>query len=109
MEDKYLGQLLLMGIPGAELDADTARRLKALQPGGFIIFGRNIKSPEQLRKLMDDLRDLSEIEPILTIDQEGGRVSRLRLIGQEPPNAEALRKKNDLGLIKRHGTLTDRD
>ena len=106
MEDKYLGQLLLMGIPGAELDADTARRLKALQPGGFIIFGRNIKSPVQLRKLMDDLRDLSDIEPILTIDQEGGRVSRLRLIGQEPPNAEALRKKNDLGLIKRHGRLT---
>ena len=47
MEDKYLGQLLLMGIPGAELDADTARRLKALQPGGFIIFGRNIKTLEK--------------------------------------------------------------
>lgn len=106
MEDQNLGQLLLMGIPGAELDADTARRLKAIQPGGFIIFGRNIKAPEQLRKLMDDLRDLSEVEPILTIDQEGGRVSRLRLIGQEPPNAQDLRKKNDLKLIKRHGELT---
>ena len=106
MDDKHLGQLLLMGIPGPELDADTARRLKALQPGGFIIFGRNIKSPEQVRKLLDDLRDLSDTEPILTIDQEGGRVSRLRLIGQEPPNAQALRKKNDLSLIKRHGKLT---
>ncbi len=106
MEDKLLGQLLLMGIPGAELDADTARRLKAIQPGGFIIFGRNIKSPEQVRKLLDDLRDLSEVEPLLTIDQEGGRVSRLRLIGQEPPNAQDLRKKGDLKLIKRHGALT---
>ena len=53
-----------------------------MQPGGFIIFGRNIESAAQLRKLIDDLRDLSAIEPIITIDQEGGRVSRLRLIGQ---------------------------
>ena len=73
-----LGQFLLTGVPGPELDADTARRFKALQPGGFILFGRNIKSPEQLRKLIDDLRDLSDVVPIITIDQEGGRVSRLR-------------------------------
>lgn len=106
MDSKSLGQLLLMGVPGPELDADTAARLKALQPGGFIIFGRNIKSPEQLRKLLDDLRDLSDIEPIITIDQEGGRVSRLRLIGQEPPNAQQLREKGDRGLIKQHGRLT---
>ena len=101
-----LGQFLLTGVPGPELDADTARRFKALQPGGFILFGRNIKSPEQLRKLIDDLRDLSDVEPIITIDQEGGRVSRLRLIGNEPPNAEALRKKGDVKLIKQHGKLT---
>ncbi|MEM7383877.1 MAG: glycoside hydrolase family 3 N-terminal domain-containing protein [Verrucomicrobiota bacterium] len=106
MDEKSLGQLLLMGVPGPELDSETAVRLKKIQPGGFIIFGRNIKSPEQLRKLMDDLRDLSETEPILTIDQEGGRVSRLRLIGQEPPNAQDLRKKGDKKLITRHGKLT---
>ncbi len=106
MDEKFLGQLLLTGVPGPELDADTARRFKALQPGGFILFGRNIKSPEQLRKLIDDLRDLSEVEPIITIDQEGGRVSRLRLIGAEPPNAVALRDKNDPALIKQHGRLT---
>ncbi len=106
MEDRFLGQLLLMGVPGPELDAETARRLRALQPGGFILFGRNIKSEHQLRKLIDDLRGLSDIEPIITIDQEGGRVSRLRLIGSEPPNAEQLRKKGDPGLIRRHGQLT---
>ena len=106
MESKFLGQFLLTGVPGTELDPDTARRFKALQPGGFILFGRNIKSPDQLRKLIDDLRDLSDIEPIITIDQEGGRVSRLRLIGAEPPNAQALRDKNDPALIRRHGELT---
>ena len=102
----FLGQLLLMGVPGLELDAETAARLKKLQPGGFILFGRNIQSPTQLRKLIDDLRDLSDIEPFITIDQEGGRVSRLRLIGEEPPNAQSLRDKGDPELIKRHGKLT---
>ena len=101
-----LGQLLLMGVPGTELTPETAARLKKLQPGGFILFGRNIQSPEQLRKLIDDLRDLSDVEPFITIDQEGGRVSRLRLIGEEPPNAQSLRDKGDPALIKRHGKLT---
>lgn len=101
-----LGQLLLMGVPGPELTPETAVRLKKLQPGGFILFGRNIQSPQQLRKLIDDLRDLSDIEPFITIDQEGGRVSRLRLIGEEPPNAQSLRDKGDPALIKRHGKLT---
>ncbi len=107
-DSRLLGQLLLTGVPGFELDTATAARLKKLQPGGYILFGRNIQSPAQLRKLIDDLRDLSEIEPFITIDQEGGRVSRLRLIGQEPPNAQALREKGDPGLIKQHGRLTGR-
>lgn len=100
------GQLLLVGVPGPTLDSATANLYRSLQPGGFIIFGRNIQSPTQLRQLLDDLRDLSENEPILTIDQEGGRVSRLRLIGEEPPNACQLRDRNDPALITRHGELT---
>ena len=71
-------QLLLVGVPGKEVDAGTAERLRRLQPGGFILFGRNIESAPQLRKLVDDLRDLSEVEPVVTIDQEGGRVQRFR-------------------------------
>jgi beta-N-acetylhexosaminidase len=101
-----VGQLLLVGVPGQELDAETAAMLRRVQPGGFILFGRNIGSPAQLRKLIDDLRDLSAVEPVITIDQEGGRVSRLRLIGEEPPNAQQLRDKGDPALVRRHGELT---
>lgn len=108
MQEHFLGQLLLTGVPKPELDAETAARIRRIQPGGFILFGRNIASPDQVRKLIDDLRDLCAIEPFITIDQEGGRVSRLRLIGQEPPNAESLRKRDDLGLIRKHGELTGR-
>lgn len=102
------GQLLLTGVPKPELDRTSAALFRRVQPGGFILFGRNIRSAPQLRKLIDDLRDLSDVEPIITIDQEGGRVSRLRLIGHEPPNAQQLRDKNDLALVRRHGHITGR-
>src|SRR6266704_2499919 len=108
MKHTSAGQLLLIGVQGLELGADEAKLLRRVQPGGFILFGRNIKTPGQLRKLIDDLRNLSIIEPIITIDQEGGRVSRLRLIGNEPPNAQQLRDANDVDLIRRHGDITGR-
>jgi len=108
MKDDTLGQLIMTGVPGKELDAETARLFRRVQPGAYIIFGRNLANATQLRKLIDDLRDLSDIEPIITIDQEGGRVSRLRRIGNEPPNAQQLRNKNDIDLIRRHGDITGR-
>src|SRR5436853_2444293 len=106
--DSSLGQLILCGVPGKELDAASAEMFQRVQPGGFILFWRNIESAPQLRKLIDDLRDLSKIEPIITIDQEGGRVSRLRLIGNEPPNAQQLRDKDDVDLVRWHGDITGR-
>src|SRR5438445_5408022 len=108
MKSDSLGQLIMTGVPGKELDAKTADLFRRVQPGAFILFGRNIETAPQLRKLIDDLRDLSEVEPIVTIDQEGGRVSRLRLIGNEPPNAQQFRDKDDVDLIRRHGDITGR-
>jgi beta-N-acetylhexosaminidase len=106
MERSDVGQLLLVGVPGTHLDSETARIFRKVQPGGYILFGRNIKSARQLRRLVDDLRDLSKTEPIISIDQEGGRVSRLKLIGNEPPNAQQLREKGNESLIRLHGALT---
>jgi beta-N-acetylhexosaminidase len=108
MKGDSLGQLIMTGVPGKELSTETARLFRRVQPGAYIIFGRNLQSATQLRKLVDDLRDLSDIEPIITIDQEGGRVSRLRRIGNEPPNAQQLREKNNIDLIRRHGDITGR-
>jgi len=106
MKSPSPGQLLLLGVPGKEVDQEYADFIRRIQPGGFILFGRNIETPSQLRNLTDQLRELSEVEPIITIDQEGGRVSRLKLLGNEPPNARQLRDKGDLALIARHGELT---
>jgi beta-N-acetylhexosaminidase len=106
MERNHLGQLLLVGVPTPELDVETAKLFRRIQPGGFVLFGRNVKSARQLRQLVDDLRDLSQEEPIVAIDQEGGRVSRLKMIGNEPPNAQQLRDKGEESLIRTHGELT---
>ncbi len=108
MPSSDAGQLLLVGVPGPELDAATAKLFREIRPGGFILFGRNIKTPTQLRKLIDDLRNVSDVEPIITLDQEGGRVSRLKLIGNEPPNAHQFRDRGDLELIRKHGDITGR-
>src|SRR5437870_6239517 len=108
MKADSLGQLIMTGVPGKELDGKTARLFREVKPGAFILFTRNIESAPQLRELIDDLRGLSVIEPIITIDQEGGRVSRLRLIGNEPPNAQQLGDKGDVNFIRRHGEITGR-
>jgi len=52
MERSDSGQLLLVGVPGPELDLETANAFRQIQPGGFVLFGRNIRTPSQLRKLV---------------------------------------------------------
>lgn len=105
MQYSDLGQLLLLGVPPS-LDEAFIDFIERVQPGAFILFGRNIQTPQQLRGLIDTLRKHSRVEPIITIDQEGGRVSRLKLLGNEPPNARQLRESGNPELIRRHGALT---
>jgi beta-N-acetylhexosaminidase len=64
---------------GLELTRDERRFFKDADPAGFILFRRNCETPEQLQRLTDSLRDLTGRAdlPIL-IDQEGGRVARMR-------------------------------
>jgi beta-N-acetylhexosaminidase len=69
----------ILGLGGETLDADERAFVRAADPAGFILFSRNIASREQLRRLTGELRNISGRDdlPIL-VDQEGGRVARLR-------------------------------
>jgi beta-N-acetylhexosaminidase len=69
----------ILGLSGPALTADELAFCKAADPAGFILFARNCENRGQLRALTDSLRALSGRDdlPIL-IDQEGGRVARLR-------------------------------
>jgi beta-N-acetylhexosaminidase len=70
---------VIFGLSGLALSAEERDFFRDAQPAGYIIFGRNISDRSQLRALTDALRDLHGEDnlPIL-IDQEGGRVSRMK-------------------------------
>ncbi|PZW49162.1 beta-N-acetylhexosaminidase [Humitalea rosea] len=68
----------VVGLAGPRLTAEEVALLKRMPPAGVILFRRNVESPAQLRALTDSVRDvLGAMAPIL-VDQEGGRVARLR-------------------------------
>lgn len=68
----------ILGCLGPQLSPEEAAFFRAADPFGFILFGRNVESPDQLRRLTGDLRAAVGREAPILIDQEGGRVQRLR-------------------------------
>ena len=68
---------ILGGIAGTGLTAAERDFFRAADPWGFILFGRNVESPDQVRRLTGDLRDAVGRDAVITVDQEGGRVQRL--------------------------------
>lgn len=87
---------VFVGIPGPELDGASAALLSAHQPGGVILFKRNIKDEEQLNDLVTALRRILP-DGILSIDAEGGRVDRLKdVVGPSPAAALLARHSPSL-------------
>src|SRR6478609_8388895 len=77
---------LIVGVAGTKLSRDEAQFLKDARPAGFILFARNLKDYAQIRALISDVRSAVGADDLLVlIDQEGGRVQRLR-----PPLGRAL-------------------
>ncbi len=104
--EQQIGQFLFIGLPGTELDAETRALVSEIKPGGVIIFGRNVASPEQLRSLLDGVRELVPTPPLFGIDQEGGLVDRLRRIFTPMPSARTIRQHGDLAAARALGRIT---
>lgn len=69
---------LILSLDSTELDDETKTIFRHLAPVGFILFKRNCKNAKQLKKLCADLKEVSPLnEPLILIDQEGGRVNRI--------------------------------
>jgi beta-N-acetylhexosaminidase len=84
----------ILGCASEDLGADEAAFFRDADPLGFILFRRNCAEPDRLRRLVGDLRDaVGRTAPIL-IDQEGGRVARLR-----PPHWPAFPSAGRLGRL----------
>lgn len=90
-------ELLIVGVPGPDLDDDSAQLLRAVRPGGVILFRRNVDTAERLRELVAAIRRAAP-GTILYSDSEGGRVDRLAgVVGGAPSAAElAHRSSQDI-------------
>lgn len=69
---------VIYGLAGLELTPDERAFFRDADPWGFIVFARNIETPKQLARLTMSLRDCVGRDAPVLIDQEGGRVRRLR-------------------------------
>ena len=103
---QQVGQFFYIGLPGTELDAQTRELIEEIKPGGVIIFGRNVAGAQQLRDLLDGVRELLPIEPLVGIDQEGGLVDRLRKIFTPMPAARTIREHGDLAAARTLGRVS---
>src|ERR1700755_2449685 len=69
----------IYGCGGLALSADERAFFRDVRPWGFILFGRNIQTPDQVRSLVRALREtVGDASAPVLIDQEGGRVARLK-------------------------------
>jgi len=104
--EQQIGQFFFIGLPGTKLDDETRALIAEVQPGGVIIFGRNVASPQQLRDLLDGVRELLPVAPLLGVDQEGGLVDRLRKIFPPMPSARTIRQHGDLAGARGLGRIS---
>jgi beta-N-acetylhexosaminidase len=100
------GGHLILGVEGPELTERERERFRRLRPAGYILFSRNVVTPEQTRALTDALRGPHYDDPIIAIDQEGGRVTRTKEIAPTAPSAEALARHGGPPTIAGAGELT---
>lgn len=94
-----LGSLLMVGLPGKDIDDSTLALIKDDGVHNFILFKRNVETPAQLRKLNESLlRACVENglpRPLISIDQEGGSVTRLPLPFSQFPDQRELADSGD--------------
>jgi len=72
-----VGELLFIGIDGVALTTQTRSLLERVRPGGIILFKRNVKDLTGLAGFCDEIRAAVAPPPLLAIDEEGGRVTRI--------------------------------
>ena len=95
-----LGSLML-DVAGTWLSAEDRHLLRQPQVGGLILFARNIEHPQQVRELCAAIRALRP-DLLLAVDQEGGRVQRLRQGFVRLPSMQALAEAPDAARLAAH-------
>lgn len=108
LEEK-VGQMFVLGFRGQQIDGHIRGLIHKFKPGSFIVFRRNIRTPQQIFTLNKQIQELSLKEiglpMLLMVDQEGGTVTRIKT-NPAPPSALALGMTEDTKLVRDAGAIT---
>lgn len=93
-----IGQMVIVGLDSYEINDNTTAMIEKYHVGGFILFSRNVKNSDQLLSLVNSLKITSsknKIPLFISIDEEGGRVSRMPGEYEKLPTNKAIGEVND--------------
>lgn len=102
---KQIGQLLIIGFDGQEMSPRLGALLSDLQPGGVILFARNITGAIQTHSLLEDCQKRVALTLFTCVDLEGGRVDRFREVFGRAPSAADVYQTRRPALFRKHGKL----
>jgi beta-N-acetylhexosaminidase len=102
---RQVGQLLILGFDGLEIDSHLRTTLATLEPGGVILFARNIEEPKQTWKLLRDSQAANAVPMFLCVDLEGGTVDRLKNVIAPAPSLKDVFSTGQPKLFRMHGNI----
>jgi beta-N-acetylhexosaminidase len=102
---RQAGQLLVFGFDGLAVTPALQSALQRLQPGGVILFARNIESPVQTHSLLAEVQHFADERLFLCVDMEGGAVDRLKNVLAPAPSVAAVAASGRRALYREHGRL----
>ncbi len=100
-----VGQLLIMGFDGTEMSPKLRTMISTLQPGGVILFRRNIEAAQQTYDLLQECRKLIQAPTFTCVDLEGGTVDRLRDLVAPAPSVADVVATGSKKLYRKHGRI----
>src|SRR3954449_12661926 len=99
---RHVGQLAIVGFEGHDLPPEVRSLASEFDLGGVIFFARNVEAPEQVADLSRQSQALASELPLwVSVDQEGGRVARLKRPFTEWPPMATLGRSGDVALAER--------
>jgi beta-N-acetylhexosaminidase len=102
---EQVGQLLIMGFEATEPTARLRSMLTALQPGGVVLFARNIVDPRQTWELLRECRRCVAAPLFCCVDMEGGTVDRLKKVVAPAASAATVFESGNRKLFRLHGRV----
>lgn len=107
LEEK-VGQLVIAGIDGYEIDAGARELVDEYHVGGFILLKKNVRDADQMLSLINSLKETNagyKIPLFLSIDEEGGRISRMPEEFSQIPTSKKIGDQNNSELAYRIGRI----